>query len=116
MINLRNIAGGAVMAMSASAAVAEIDILSVTFTCENGVPLPVTYFNASDGPGAAATLVDNKLVPMRQVASGSGIRYESTDGEGIYILRSKGWNASISYQAAGDAASEQVIYQDCSSR
>lgn len=116
MSSLRSIAGGALMAIPASVALAEIDILSVTFTCENGVPLPVTYFNVSDGPGAAATLVDNKLVPMRQVASGSGIRYESTEGEGTYILRSKGWNASISYQAAGNATSEQVIYQDCSSR
>ncbi|NVO55126.1 MliC family protein [Rhodobacteraceae bacterium B1Z28] len=113
---LRGIAGGMLMMASASAALAEIDILSVTFTCENGIPLPVTYFNAPDGSGAAATMVDNSLVPMRQVASGSGIRYESVGGEGTYILRSKGWNASISYLAADSAASEQVIYQECSSR
>jgi len=102
--------------VSAPAAWAEIDILSVTFTCENGVPLPVTYFNAADGSGAAATVVDNILVAMRQVESGSGIRYESIGTDGTYILRSKGWNASISYLAAGSAASEQVIFQDCSSQ
>ncbi len=116
MNKLRVLAGGALVAMSASAALAEIDILSVTFTCENGLPLPVTYFNAADGTGAAATIVDNTLVALRQVESGSGIRYESVDTEGTYVLRSKGWDASISYLAASDAASEQVIYQNCSSR
>ena len=115
MTHLRNLFCGALLVFPATAALAEIDILSVTFTCENGVPLPVTYFNAPDGSGAAATMVDNTLVAMRQVESGSGIRYESLGAEGTYILRSKGWNASISYWAAG-AANEQVIYQDCSSR
>ncbi|WP_170344447.1 MliC family protein [Ruegeria atlantica] len=115
MTHLRNLFCGALLVFPATAALAEIDILSVTFTCENGVPLPVTYFNAPDGSGAAATMVDNTLVAMRQVESGSGIRYESLGAEGTYILRSKGWNASISYLAAG-TANEQVIYQDCSSR
>ncbi len=116
MKTLRGLICGAVALMSASAVLAEIDILSVTFTCENGVPLPVTYFNASDGTGAAATMVDNTLVAMRQVQSGSGIRYESVDTTGTYILRSKGWDASVSYLAADGAASEQVIFQSCSSR
>lgn len=116
MTLLRGMTCGVLAMVSASAAMAEIDILSVTFTCENGVPLPVTYFNAPDGSGAAAMLVDNSLVALQQVQSGSGIRYESVGGEGTYILRSKGWDATISYLAAGSAASEQVIYQDCSSR
>ncbi|MBO9436622.1 MliC family protein [Ruegeria sp. R13_0] len=106
---------GAVALVCASKAMAEIDILTVTFNCENGIPLPVTYFNASDGSGAAATMVDNSLVAMRQVESGSGIRYESVDTNGTYILRSKGWNATVSFLAT-NAASEQVIFQDCSSR
>nr|WP_321253131.1 MliC family protein [uncultured Ruegeria sp.] len=112
---LRNLAYFGLL-ISGSAAMAEIDILSVTFTCENEVPLHVSYFNSTDGSGAAAVMVDNTLVAMRQVESGSGIRYESLGTEGTYILRSKGWNASISYLAAGSAASEQVIYQECSSR
>ncbi len=113
---LRSFVCGVLVMVPASAAMAEIDILSVTFTCENNIPLPVTYFNASDGPGAAAMLVDNSLVPMRQEASGSGIRYESVGSSGKYILRSKGWNATVSYLATGDAASEQVILKDCVSR
>ena len=116
MTRLRALACGALMAVAASAAQAEIDILSVTFTCENGVPVPVSYFNASDGSGAAAIMVDNTLIAMRQVESGSGIRYESVGTEGTYILRSKGWNATISYQAEGGSASEQGIYNDCTSR
>ena len=99
-----------------TAALAEIDILPVTFTCENDVQLPVTYFNASDGSGAAAMVVDGNLVAMQQAPSGSGIRYESLGNDGTYILRSKGWNATISYLAAGDTASEQVVLKDCVSR
>ncbi|MEO1106733.1 MAG: MliC family protein [Pseudomonadota bacterium] len=116
MTMMRSLTCSAVLALSASVASADIDILTVSFTCENGVPLPVTYFNAADGSGAAATILDNTLVSMRQVESGSGIRYESVDTNGTYILRSKGWDASVSYAAASGAADEQVIYQNCSSR
>lgn len=116
MTLLRTLACGSMMAVVASAAQAEIDILSVTFTCENGVPVPVGYFNASDGSAAAAVMIDNSLIAMRQVESGSGIRYESVGTEGTYILSSKGWNATISYLAEGGSASEQVIFGDCTSR
>lgn len=100
----------------APAALAEIDVLSVTFTCENATRIPISYFNAADGTGAAAMVVDGQLVAMKQVASGSGIRYESVDADGIYTLRSKGWDAIISYQAAGSTAPELVLYRDCVSR
>ncbi len=115
MKTLFGAACGALMTLAASAAVAEIDILSVTFTCETGASVPVTYFNASDGSGAAAMMVDRRLVPMRQTESGSGIRYESVGTGGTYILRSKGWDATISYLPSG-SADEQVIYQECTSR
>ena len=95
---------------------ADMDILPVTFTCENGVPLEVAYFNAPDGSGAAAMLVDNQLVALQQVPSGSGIRYESQGSNGSYILRSKGWDATVSFLATGGAASEQVVLENCSSR
>ena len=99
------------------AAQAELDILPVTFTCNNGIPLEVAYFNATDGSGAAAMLVDNQLVTLRQVESGSGIQYESQGPAGSYILRSKGWDAYVTYLAAGaNAASEQVVLENCSSR
>ncbi|KIC44314.1 hypothetical protein RA28_15325 [Ruegeria sp. ANG-S4] len=99
-----------------SAAFAEIDILSVTFTCENNTPVPVSYFNASDGSGAAAMLIDGQLIAMRQAESGSGIRYVSEGGEGIYTLRSKGWDASISYQGSASTAPEQLVYGNCTSK
>ncbi len=109
--------GAAVMVLPCTYAWAEIDILPVTFTCENGVPLQVAYFNAPDGSSAAAMMVDNQLVTLRQTQSGSGIRYESEGGVGTYILRSKGWDASVGYLATGeDAASEQVVLQNCVSR
>jgi len=117
MNTLKTVACAAFLSLPGSFAWAEIDILPVTFTCENGVPLQVAYFNAPDGSSAAAMMVDNQLVTMRQAQSGSGIRYESDAGPGTYILRSKGWDASVSYLAAGaDAASEQIILGNCVSR
>ncbi|MES0827196.1 MliC family protein [Ruegeria sp. SCP11] len=108
------LACAAAMALPAGAALAEIDILPVTFTCQNGIPLQIAYFNAPDGSSAAAMMVDNQLVTLRQVESGSGIRYESVGGAGTYILRSKGWEATVSFLATGaDAASEQVILESC---
>lgn len=112
----RMIICGAVFAATTTTALADIDILSVTFTCDGNTQVPVSYFNASDGAGAAAMLIDGQLVAMRQAPSGSGIRYESEGGEGTYVLRSKGWNASISYQGEGSTAPEQLVYGDCTSK
>ncbi|MFY2826445.1 MliC family protein [Ruegeria sp. MALMAid1280] len=117
MNSARTLVCAAVLALPGGLAWAEIDILPVTFTCEGGVPLQVAYFNAPDGSSAAAMMVDDQLVTLRQVVSGSGIRYESEGGAGTYVLRSKGWDANVGFLAAGsDAASEQVILQNCSSR
>lgn len=117
MKTLKTVACAAAMTLTAGSASAQIDILPVTFTCENGAPLQVAYFNAPDGSSAAAMMVDGQLVTMRQAQSGSGIRYESEGGAGTYILRSKGWDATVSFLATGDdAASEQVVLQNCVSR
>ncbi len=106
----------AVVSLTGTMVKADIDILSVTFTCENNTQVPVSYFNASNGDGAAAMMIDDQLIPMKQVPSGSGIRYESVGGAGTYTLRSKGWDATISHQAEGDTAPELVLFKDCSSR
>lgn len=104
------------VSMIAGPALAEIDVLSVTFTCENNTVVPVTYFNPTEGPGAAAMMVDGQLIPMKQTPSGSGISYQSVDTQGVYTLRSKGWDATISFQAEGSTAPEQVMLRDCRSR
>ncbi|SHE68898.1 Membrane-bound lysozyme-inhibitor of c-type lysozyme [Ruegeria intermedia] len=102
-------------ALCASAAQAQIDILPVTFTCTGGVRLPVTYFNPAEGDGAAAMVVDGQLIALRQVPSGSGIRYESVGGQGTYVLRSKGWDAVVSFAAAGGGGETDVL-TGCTSR
>ena len=104
------------MSLCATAASAEIDILSVTFDCENNTLVPVSYFNAADGTGAAAMLLEDQLIAMKQVQSGSGIRYESVGVSGTYTLRSKGWEATITHQADGSTAPERVLFKDCTSR
>ncbi|MGV6805766.1 MAG: MliC family protein [Ruegeria sp.] len=116
MTRIFGFSGVVAFLLSATASVAQIDILSVTFTCENNTELPVIYFNPAQGEGAAAMVVDGNLVALRQVQSGSGIRYESVDGQGTYYLRSKGWNASVSYLAAETAASETTVLKNCVSK
>ncbi|WP_170412898.1 MliC family protein [Ruegeria atlantica] len=113
---LKTAALASLISLNGGYAWADMDILPVTFTCENGVPLQVAYFNAPDGSSAAAMLVDNQLVTLQQVPSGSGIRYESQGVAGSYILRSKGWDATVSFLAASGAASEQVVLENCTSR
>lgn len=115
MTRLHTAICAALFSVSATATLAEIDILPVSFTCENNTELSVVYFNDTGGPGAAAMMLDGQLIPMRQVESGSGIRYESVAGEGTYILRSKGWNATISHQGQAATAPERVVLRDCSS-
>lgn len=107
---------GLVCICLASSAFADIDILPVTFTCENGVTVPITYFNASDGSGAAAMVIEDNLVALKQVPSGSGIQYESQGADGVYTLRSKGWDAVISHQPEGATAPERILFRDCTSR
>ena len=104
------------MSFLSTGALAQIDVLSVTFTCENDTRVPVSYFNASDGSGAAAMVIDGSLVALQQAPSGSGIRYESVGAEGLYTLRSKGWEATITFQPSGDTAPERVLFKDCTSR
>ncbi|MDA7964863.1 MliC family protein [Ruegeria sp.] len=116
MMGLRCVVYGLGLSLVASAAVAEIDVLSVTFTCENDTQIPVSYFNASDGSAAAAMVIDGALVALQQAPSGSGILYESVGAEGTYTLRSKGWDATITHQADGATAPERVLFRDCSSR
>lgn len=117
MNTLKTVACAAALVCPATVALAQIDILPVTFTCDNDVPLEIAYFNAQDGSSAAAMIVDNQLVTLRQAQSGSGIRYESEGGVGTYVLRSKGWDATVSFLATdADAASEQVILENCVSR
>lgn len=113
---LKTVALTGLIGLPGGLAWAEIDILPVTFTCQNGVELQVAYFNAADGSGAAAMMVDNQLVALQQVPSGSGIRYETVGETGSYILRSKGWDATVSFLATGGAASEQVVLENCNSR
>lgn len=115
MKHLRALCLAALAGAVSGPALAQIDILSVMFTCENGVELPVTFFNPSEGEGAAAMIVDGQLIGLHQVQSGSGIRYVSVNGQGTYTLRSKGWNAMVSFAAAG-ATDETDILKDCVSR
>jgi hypothetical protein len=65
----------------------------ITFSCDEGIPLVVSFDNR--GPTSVATVThdSNLTVRMKQVVSGSGARYE----EGRYSLHTKGDAAVFSW-------------------
>lgn len=71
---------------------------SFNFQCSQGKQFRATFFNDR----ALVRFENGRLIFMRQVPSGSGIRYQS----GQYTLSSKGNQANITQN-------DQPVYQDC---
>lgn len=65
----------------------------VEFTCDEGIPLVVTFDNRGPVSIATATHDSNLTIRMKQVVSGSGARYE----EGRYSLHTKADTAIFSW-------------------
>lgn len=97
-----------------SAAFAELpDVISLTYVCERGVTVPVTYINAGDFESVAVISVEGRQVAMRQFSSASGAKYASFDEELGYRWWSKGDTAMLSYQAADDSLDEVFLNMEC---
>lgn len=89
------------------------DLVSVTYRCERGVEVPVVFVNPEGGDSYAVARIDDRLLGMRQVVSGSGARYRSGDGPQDYQLWSKGDMAMISVGADGQ---DKVLFQECTAQ
>lgn len=111
---MRRILSVIAMIMGPSAAFAELpDVISVTYLCERGVTVPVTYINAGDFERVAVISVEGRQVAMRQFSSASGARYASFDEELGYRWWSKGDTAMLSFQAADDSMDEVFLFMRC---
>ena len=94
------------------AAQAQVEVISVTYVCERGVVVPVTYVNGTD-PALAFLVAEGKLVGLRQVPSASGVFYASLDEQDGYRWRGKGDEAVLAWLAADHTAEEEMLLTGC---
>ena len=80
-----------VAALAAAApACAAPEVIGITFRCERGVEIPVTFVIAADGSVAVLT-VEGRQIALPQAVSGSGARYAGaqyiwwTSGSGVTL-------------------------------
>lgn len=78
----------------------------ITYECERGALLDVVYLNTEDGGAYAVAQIDGHLVPLMIARSGSGAKF--MQGEGGYVLWSKGEEATVYF-----GADEDAILSDC---
>lgn len=89
------------------------EVVSVSYTCERGVSLPVTYINAEDSPGLAVMQIEGKQVALRALPSGSGVRYVAFDEQDSYRLYTKGQTAFVMHMVADHTAEEVPVLSGC---
>ncbi|MCZ0962266.1 MliC family protein [Paracoccus benzoatiresistens] len=87
------------------------DLITATYLCERGVQVSVVFINPEGGASYAVARIDDKLLGMRQVVSGSGARYRSGDGPDAYQLWVKGDDALIS---VGPDGQDRTLFRNCS--
>ena len=86
-------------------------MIGITFRCERGVEIPVTFVIAADGSVAVLT-VEGRQIALPQAVSGSGARYAwPSDGSG-YVFWTKGDEATLSW-ADGATSQEVTLYGAC---
>ena len=113
MSRLRGLFSGVAVAALATTGAAETSLHTVTYVCERGVQVPVTFINQDEGPGYAVMVFEGKMIPMRIAPTGSGARYVALDEQDGYRLWTKGDEAMIGYLAADHTASEQIFMKEC---
>ena len=85
-------------------------VLGVTYVCERGACVEVSFINRLTAPGLAVALIDGRTVVMEQVVSASGIRYRSVDPATPYAMFGKGDCAHSLY---GPEETAQDLLSDC---
>jgi membrane-bound inhibitor of C-type lysozyme len=83
-----------------------------TYQCERGVIVDATYINTKSGSSFAVINVENKLVPMRTSASGSGALYIAIDPADSYRWHTKGDAAVLSYLDATPGTQEKTLLSE----
>ena len=104
---------GLALGLSATAGLAQTQILEFTYSCDRGVELAVRFVNPPSEPGIAVMGIEGKLVALRAVPAASGVRYVATDEQDSYRLYTKGREAFVTWMAADHTAGEVTILDGC---
>ncbi len=95
------------------AAMAGAEVVEALYECERNVRLPVVFVTPQGEAGLAVMFIEGKLVAMRSLPVGSGVRYVAFDEQDGYRLYTKGNTALVRHLAADDMADEVTILRDC---
>ncbi|HHX34716.1 MAG TPA: hypothetical protein GX719_05530 [Gammaproteobacteria bacterium] len=85
----------------------------VSYQCERGVVLPVTFLNTANGGAYAVMQVEGQQIPMSIAVSASGARYTSIDEKRPYRLHTKGDTAILSWQSAAEPMNDAIVLKEC---
>ena len=91
----------------------ETAVMRQSYDCDRGVVLPVSFINPPGEPGIAVLVAEGKLVTLRALPSGSGVRYVSVDEQDGYRLYTKGDEAFVAWLAADHTAQEVTVLSGC---
>lgn len=83
-----------------------------TYNCADGTVIDVAYINMDDGLSLAVVHVDDDMIVMENVISGSGARYATPDLEGDdrFVWWSKGNDGFLQQGPDGE---EEMIHTAC---
>ena len=110
---MRRLVVPSVALISATTAFAETGVIEMSYLCDRNVALHVSFINPTDGPGLAVMHVEGKLVTLRSLPTGSGVRYVAFDEQDSYRLYTKGDEAFVAWMAADHTASEVTVLDGC---
>ncbi|WP_099866267.1 MliC family protein [Pararhizobium haloflavum] len=80
------------------------------YTCADGTAIDVAYINMKDGLALAVVKVDDELLVMENVVSGSGARYATTSGDERYVWWS---HQNEGFLQMGPDGEEEMVHTAC---
>jgi len=83
------------------------------YRCSDGTAVNLTYMFDDQRPALAVMGFRGQQVAMRQVRSGSGVRFAALDEQAGLRWHVKGTVGFVSMLAADHTATEQVLARDC---
>ncbi len=97
---MRGAALAAGLAATAAPALAGTEVLTLRYTCDRDVSLPVTIVNAPD-QSVAVMSVDGWQITLFGEPAASGARYGWPSGGAGYVLWTKGQEATVYWREGG---------------
>ncbi len=87
--------------------------VDVSYRCEGGVELEVSYLNPPTGESFASIHFEGRTVVMQSRPSASGVRYVDLDEQRGLRWRTKGDEGFLAMQPADHTAKETILINQC---